>query len=77
MAEFILDQVESPALFIVGERDVQVLDLNQQALKKIKVEKKLEIVSGAGHLFEEPGALEEVARLSREWFKGHLEARGK
>lgn len=73
MAESILDQVSAPALFIVGEKDVQVLDLNRQALKKVEVEKQLEIVSGAGHLFEEPGALEEVARLARAWFKDHLE----
>lgn len=73
MAESILDQVSAPALFIVGEKDVQVLDLNRQALKKVEVAKQLEIVSGAGHLFEEPGALEEVARLARAWFKDHLE----
>jgi len=73
MAESILDQVSAPALFVVGEKDVQVLDLNRQALKKVEVEKQLEIVSGAGHLFEEPGALEEVARLARAWFKDHLE----
>jgi pimeloyl-ACP methyl ester carboxylesterase len=74
MAESILDQVKAPTLFIVGEKDVQVLNLNRQALDGIAVEKQLEIVSGAGHLFEEPGALEEVARLAQEWFMDHLES---
>ena len=73
MAEDILDEVEAPALFIVGEKDVQVLELNRQAVAQLETEKQLEIVSGAGHLFEEPGALDEVARLAREWFLRYLE----
>ena len=72
MAEGILDRVEAPSLFIVGKRDRQVLDLNRQALAHLETEKKLEVVAGAGHLFEEPGALDEVARLARDWFKRHL-----
>lgn len=72
MAEDVLSDVEAPALFIVGGRDTQVLDLNRQALALLETEKQLEVVEGAGHLFEEPGALDEVARLTREWFQRHL-----
>lgn len=72
MAEDVLDQVRAPTLFIVGGNDHRVLELNRQALEKLTSEKALEIVAGAGHLFEEPGALEEVARLAREWFQEHL-----
>lgn len=74
MAEAILDQVEAPSLFIVGGNDRQVLDLNRQALAQMETEKQLEVIAGAGHLFEEPGALDEVARLAREWFQRHLTA---
>lgn len=72
MAESVLGEVEASTLFIVGGRDVQVLGLNRQALAKLRTEKELEVVAGAGHLFEEPGALDEVARLAREWFRRHL-----
>ncbi|MFO7956817.1 MAG: alpha/beta family hydrolase [Candidatus Brocadiia bacterium] len=72
MAESALPQVEAPTLFIVGGRDPQVLELNRRMLPALQVEKELEIVEGAGHLFEEPGALEEVADLAREWFVRHL-----
>jgi len=72
MAEPILDEVTAPTLFIVGGKDRQVLDLNRQALAKLETEKQLEVIPGAGHLFEEPGALDAVARLAREWFQRHL-----
>jgi dienelactone hydrolase len=72
MAEPILDEVKAPTLFIVGGKDRQVLDLNRQALAKLETEKQLEVIPGAGHLFEEAGALDEVARLAREWFQRHL-----
>jgi len=72
MAEPILDEVTAPTLFIVGGKDRQVLDLNRQALAQLETEKQLEVIPGAGHLFEEPGALDEVARLAREWFQRHL-----
>jgi putative phosphoribosyl transferase len=52
----------------VGGRDEAVITLNQQALADLQCEKRLVIVPGATHLFEEPGALEEVARLTRDWF---------
>jgi dienelactone hydrolase len=67
-----LQKVKVPALFIVGGRDTDVLDLNKKAMQQIPAEKKLEIVPGATHLFEEPGKLEEVAQLSAKWFLAHL-----
>lgn len=67
-----LPQVEVPTLLIVGGRDTQVIQMNRQAMAQMRGEKKLEIVPEASHLFEEPGALEEVARLAREWFQAHL-----
>jgi len=68
----VLDKIQSPVLFIVGGNDELILELNQEALEKIPAEKKLEIIPGATHLFEEPGALEEVARLAANWFKQYL-----
>ncbi|MCL5411196.1 MAG: dienelactone hydrolase family protein [Patescibacteria group bacterium] len=76
LAELDLTKVQSPTLLIVGGSDEVVLGLNQEAYEKIKSVKKLEIVPGATHLFEEPGTLEEVARLAAQWFKQHL-AKGK
>ena len=67
-----LPQVQAPTLLIVGGRDDQVIELNQAAYKELKAEKQLVIVPGATHLFEEPGALDEVARLAADWFKRHL-----
>ncbi len=67
-----LPYVQSPTLLIVGGDDTDVLDLNRLALAQLRGEKKLEIVPGATHLFEEPGALEEVARLARAWFQRYL-----
>jgi hypothetical protein len=52
-----------------------VIDLNRAALARLEVEARLEIVPGATHLFEEPGTLEEVARLARDWFNDHLRRR--
>ncbi len=70
-----LRHVSAPTLLIVGERDAVVLDLNERAAAELATERKLEIVSGATHLFEEPGALEEVAVLARDWFSLHLAGR--
>ncbi len=67
-----LSRVAAPTLLIVGGNDVPVIGMNQEALARLHVEKKLEIVPGATHLFEEPGALEEVARLAAEWFVRYL-----
>ena len=64
--------VRAPTLLIVGENDVEVLELNRRALAHLRCEKRLVVVPGATHLFEEPGALDQVARLAREWFERHL-----
>lgn len=63
-----LAQVRAPTLLIVGAEDGQVIEMNREAMTRLSTEKKLEIIPGATHLFEEPGALEEVARLSCDWF---------
>jgi putative phosphoribosyl transferase len=67
-----LPRVQAATLLIVGGNDTPVIALNEQALAQLRAEKKLVIVPGATHLFEEPGALEEVARLARAWFLQHL-----
>jgi putative phosphoribosyl transferase len=67
-----LSLVKAPTLLIVGGRDHGVIELNQAAHRLLQCEKAVAIVSGATHLFEEPGTLEEVARLARDWFLGHL-----
>lgn len=67
-----LPLVRAPTLLIVGGRDDVVITLNQQALAQLRVEKRLAIVPGATHLFEEPGALEQVAQLARLWFERYL-----
>jgi len=72
LAAPVLDRVRAPTLLIVGGADLPVLRLNEQALTKLRCEKHLAVVPGAGHLFEEPGALEEVARLAAEWFGRYL-----
>lgn len=68
----VLPAVRQPTLLIVGERDPVVLDLNRRALGELSGEARLEVVPGATHLFGEPGALEQVARLARDWFVRHL-----
>jgi putative phosphoribosyl transferase len=67
-----LRRVTAPTLLIVGGEDVEVLRLNQRALEDLAGETRLEIVPGATHLFEEPGALAHVAALARDWFLRHL-----
>lgn len=69
-----LPGVKAPTLLIVGGNDVPVIGMNRQALAQITAPKELAIVPGATHLFEEPGALEEVARLAGEWFLRYLRA---
>ena len=68
----VIADVRAPTLFIVGGRDFDVLELNRQAYAQLRAEKELAVVSGATHLFEEPGALEEVTRLAADWFVRHL-----
>ncbi|MET7616183.1 phosphoribosyltransferase family protein [Streptomyces sp. NPDC005408] len=69
-----LGDVRAPTLLIVGGHDSLVLDLNRQAQRQLHCENRLEIVPGATHLFEEPGALDQVAELARDWFTSHLAA---
>jgi putative phosphoribosyl transferase len=72
LADDALPLVKAPTLLIVGGKDVPVIGMNKEALERLRVEKELKIVPGATHLFEEPGALEEVARLAADWFAHHL-----
>lgn len=67
-----LPLVRAPTLLIVGERDETVITMNREAAIRLRAEHALAIVPGATHLFEEPGTLEEVARLARDWFGRHL-----
>jgi putative phosphoribosyl transferase len=72
LAEDSLGAVRAPTLLIVGGRDDVVIELNRQAFARLKSPKQLQIVPNATHLFEEPGALEAVSRLARDWFIQHL-----
>lgn len=71
LANKFLHKVISPTLFIVGGSDFGVIELNQESYEKLNCTKAFEIVPHATHLFEEPGCLEEVARLAKEWFIIH------
>jgi len=70
-----LPKVQAPTLLIVGGNDDIVIELNEQARDRMRCEVKLEIVPGATHLFEEPGALERVAQLASDWFSLHAAAK--
>src|SRR5215207_3510894 len=70
-----LRRVQAPTLLIVGEYDEPVIKMNEEAYAWLRCEKELKIVPGATHLFEEPGTLEEVARLAARWFQEHLQPR--
>jgi putative phosphoribosyl transferase len=70
-----LRQVQAPTLFIVGGDDTAVIDFNQAAYAQLNCVRQLAVVPGAGHLFEEPGALKKVASLASEWFARHLTKR--
>ena len=69
-----LPKVQAPTLLIVGANDHIVIELNEMARDQMRCEVKLEIIPGATHLFEEPGALEQVAKLASDWFVDHLGA---
>jgi putative phosphoribosyl transferase len=72
LAEGSLDSVSAPTLLIVGGRDALVIDLNKHAFARLNGPRDLQIVPGATHLFEEPGALDHVSKLAKEWFQRHL-----
>ena len=67
-----LSRVRAPTLLIVGGNDIPVIGMNREALAQLRTEKQLEIIPGATHLFEEPGALEKVAELASQWFNRYL-----
>jgi pimeloyl-ACP methyl ester carboxylesterase len=67
-----LPLVRAPTLLIVGQLDTEVLALNRDAARQLRCPHDLAVVPGATHLFEEPGALEQVARLAADWFNGHM-----
>lgn len=72
LAGVALPKVAAPTLLIVGGRDDVVIDLNRQAAAQMQAEHRIEIVPGAGHLFEEPGTLDQVAQLAGDWFVAQL-----
>jgi len=72
LAEQALPSVKAPTLLIVGGKDYQVIDMNREALKMLNCKKELQIIPGATHLFEEQGALEEVAKIAGNWFLEYL-----
>ena len=73
LAARVLPSVQAPTLLIVGGDDAPVIAMNEDALRRLRCEKRLAIVPGATHLFEEPGTLEEVVRLAIDWFRDHLQ----
>ena len=75
LAASYLPRVKAPTLFLVGGLDTEVIYLNRQAMAQMSAEKKLVIIPGATHLFEEPGKLEEVAKNSTDWFLRYLKRR--
>lgn len=72
LAMEVLPAVRAPTLFLVGSRDGPVIGMNERAHAALRAEKRLVIVEGAGHLFEEPGTLDEVVRHATGWFLEHL-----
>jgi len=76
LAHDYLPAVQAPTLLIVGGNDDVVIELNKHALRLLRCTKDLVVIPGATHLFEEPGALEEVSRMAQEWFVRYLTPRG-
>lgn len=72
LAGNLLQELKTPSLFIVGEKDTPVIPLNEAAFEKLTAEKEMAVIPGASHLFEEPGALEKVAELAAAWFEKYL-----
>jgi pimeloyl-ACP methyl ester carboxylesterase len=67
-----LPSVVAPTLLIVGGSDEPVIELNEEAIRRMTATVRLEIVPGATHLFEEPGAMEQVSRLATDWFNSYV-----
>ncbi len=67
-----LSKVEAPTLFIVGSLDPEIVDMNQMAFQELTCDKELKIMEGAGHLFEENGCMDQLARWALDWFTKHL-----
>ena len=74
LAATALPAVTAPTLMVVGGADQDVLDLNQQAIARMRAPVRLKVIPGASHLFEEPGALDRVALLAAQWFRDHVKA---
>jgi pimeloyl-ACP methyl ester carboxylesterase len=72
LADTMIDAVQAPTLLIVGGDDVPLLRINRHGYERLRCVKDVQVIHGATHLFEEPGALEEVARLSSDWFTKYL-----
>jgi alpha-beta hydrolase superfamily lysophospholipase len=72
-----LPQVKSPTLLIVGGADEPVIELNKEAFARLRCKKEMKIIPGATHLFEEPGALEQVAQMAAAWFAEHLQSQSR
>ena len=72
-----IPRVTAPTLFLVGEKDIPVIEWNQKALEAMKAPAKLQIIPGASHLFEEPGKLQQVADFSANWFRAHFKEKEK
>jgi len=72
LADEALPNVQAPTLLIVGGADESVIEMNREAMRRMRAPVELEIIPGATHLFEEPGALEQVARLAADWCRRHL-----
>jgi len=75
LAKRSLPSLRAPTLLIVGGDDTAVIEMNEQALAKLNVDKRLVLVPGASHLFEEPGALEKVAQLATSWFTQYFRSK--
>ena len=75
LAKAVLSHVQTPTLLIVGSEDRQVVALNREAMRQMRATVQLEVVAGASHLFEEPGALEQVSALAVDWCRRHLAPR--
>lgn len=72
LAGTVLEEVTAATLLIVGSEDPVVVEVNREAFRSLRCEKRLEVIPGASHLFEEPGALERVAELAADWFLSHF-----